>query len=180
MKISSIIVFIISFALVFGFVGPGYATVQSLLKEKSAYDDTLTKSKELRDIRTKLTDIYNTFPVDNIDRLNKMIPDNIDNVQLVMDLNSIASKHGMIIRNVVVNTGPETDEVKKKLIGNSSEKYGSVTLDFSVTTPYESFKAFLADLRDSLRLVDVVSIDFSAEEINLYKFDLSIKTYWIK
>lgn len=180
MKISSIIVFIISFALVFGFVRPGVASIHSLVNEKKSYDDTLTKSKELRDIRTKLTDIYNTFPVENIDRLNKMVPNNIDNVQLVMDLNSIASKHGMIIRNVVVNTGPETDEVKKKLIGSSSKKYGSVTLNFSVTASYESFKAFLKDLRDSLRLVDVVDISFSSEEIDLYKFDLAVKTYWIK
>ena len=65
-------------------------------------------------------------------------------------------------------------------VGPNSKKYGTISLTFSVTSSYESFLAFLADIESSQRLVDVSSLAFSAGVDNNYTFNVTIQTYWLK
>ena len=51
----------------------------------------------------------------------------------------------------------------------------------TVTASYDNFIAFLKDLEKSLRLVDVVSLTFTAPESSpTYDFTIGLKTYWLK
>jgi len=55
-----------------------------------------------------------------------------------------------------------------------------VDLGFTVTAPYTTFQAFLADLEHSLRLIDVEKITFKgAGTADSADYTLSIRTYWL-
>lgn len=160
------------------YIDPEYQKVQELLAEQGQIDQALSRSRELQDVRDALLSRYNTFPTSEVGRLQKLIPDHVDNVRLILDLDSMATKYGMRVRDVKI----ESDSERKDSggIGVSDSAYESVILSFTVSGSYTTFRQFLADLERSLRLVDVVGLSFTATDNGIYDYTFNIKTYWLK
>ncbi|MDP6387840.1 MAG: type 4a pilus biogenesis protein PilO [Candidatus Pacebacteria bacterium] len=175
-----IIFILLSAGLFFGFIDPTYEDVKEILKEEEKFDQALDKSKELQKIRDELLSRYNTFSISNLDRLTKLLPDNVDNVRLVLDIDHIASVYGMRIKNVTVK---KSEDRKIGVIGPSEKPYESVKLSFSISSSYEDLIQFVKDIEKSLRIVDVVEISLIPSkmgDVNLYEYDIGVKTYWLK
>ncbi len=167
----------LSGAMFFGFIDPTYQQVKGLQAEAASYDQALNNSKELQKVRDALLAKYNTFSNESLDRLEKLLPDAVDNVRLVLDIDHISSKYGMILRNVRVTEAPKDS---KNSFGPDTRNFGSVILTFSVSSSYENLVPFIIDLEQSLRLVDITSIAFKATDKNFSDYEISIKTYWLK
>ncbi len=175
-NIISIILLIASVGLFFGFIDPTYTDVRAMIAEKKEYDNALTRSKDLQVERDKLLVKANNIKEDNLKLLSKLLPDNIDNVRLIIDVDDMAKRHNMRIRNFKADS---TDQ--KDTIGRDNSAYGTLTLSFSTTASYNTFLAFLRDLERSLRIIDVTAITFSANDNNqLYDYGVTVKTYWLK
>ncbi len=179
MKLFTPILFLaIAGAIFFLYINPTYVGMQSVLAEQSQFDAALSRSRELQDVRDQLLSRYNTFPQTDLARLQKLVPDHVDNVRLILDFDSMASKYGMRVRNVVIETPNE--RVSRDQLGPDENTYESVILSFNVSGSYDTFRQYLADLEKSLRLVDVVGLSFTANETGIYEFTFHIKTYWLK
>ncbi len=177
-SITPIILIGVSIGAFIWFIEPTYNELSEVRAQDRQYSDALDKSRELQAVRDKLLSRYNTFRSADLDRLQKLLPDTVDNVRLVLDLDSMAARYGMRVRNVVVGGDPVR---KEGAIGSDDSPYGSLTLSFSVVSRYDTFLAFLSDLERSLRLSDIVSVAFEEpREGDLYEYDVSIKTYWLK
>ncbi len=168
----------ISGSLFFLYIDPAYKGVQALLTEQEQIDQALSRSRELQDVRDALLARYNTFPTTEIDRLQKLVPDHVDNVRLILDLDSMAGKYGMRVRDVSIQG--DTTRQDSGALGIDDSAYESVVLSFAVSGSYDTFRRFLVDLERSLRLVDVVGLSFQASETGIYDFTFNIKTYWLK
>jgi Tfp pilus assembly protein PilO len=175
-NIVSIIFILMSFGAFFGYVDPTYSKVKVIRAEKADYERALNNSKELQTTRDALDDKYNKIEEPQLEKLSKLIPDNIDNVRLVIDIDEIAKKYQMRIRNF------KTEALAKKdTIGKDSALYGTLNLQFSTTASYNTFLAFMSDLEHSLRIIDVSAIAFASSDTNqLYDYNVTIKTYWLK
>ncbi|OGG47952.1 hypothetical protein A3D66_01370 [Candidatus Kaiserbacteria bacterium RIFCSPHIGHO2_02_FULL_50_9] len=171
-----IVAIVVALGVFFSFVDPRYQGIKELRAQEKQFDEALTRSKDLRSIRDEKLKVYNSFPPEDIDRLQKLLPDHIDNIRLVMDLDTAASKYGMRLTNVSVG---KPDEGPAEGSGQV-KPYGSISVTFSVTTTYESFLRFLTDLETSLRLVDVVSLSFSRPRGDVYEYTITLRTYWLK
>jgi Tfp pilus assembly protein PilO len=179
MKILSPILFLaISLTLFFGFIDPSYTRVKELRSEESQYDIALDRSKELQQIRDQLLSKYNTVSPTSLERIEKLVPDHIDNVRLILDLDEIASKYGMRVRDVQIEA--DNGRQVQGQIGPNEGLYESVVLSFSVAGTYDTFRSFLTDIERSLRVVDVVGLSFRANETGIYDYTIHIKTYWLK
>lgn len=162
-----------------------YVEIKEVLKEEEKFDKALDKSKELKEVRDALLSRYNTFSTNDLDRLGKLLPDHVDNVRLVLDIDHIASTYGMRIKNVNISVVKEDNDRQRGVIGPDDKLYESVGLSFSITSSYDILKQFIKDLEKSLRIVDVMSISLTSvetEEItnDLYNYDIGLKTYWLK
>ena len=100
--IFSTILIVLAVVVFFSFVNPTYEEVRALSEESAQFDNALNRSKELQSVRDELLSRYNTFSNENLDRIEKLLPDNLDNVRLILDLDGIASKYGMLIKNVSI------------------------------------------------------------------------------
>ncbi|MBL7045629.1 MAG: type 4a pilus biogenesis protein PilO [Parcubacteria group bacterium] len=168
----------VSAGVFFGYIDPTYEKVKATKAVDIQFNQALSKSRELQEIRDTLLSRFNTFSQADLDRLVKMLPDNIDNVRLILDIDGIASKYNMRTRNVQIatNTGDSADAIRI-----DTGATDSVVLSFSVAGSYEDFIEFLKDLESSLRIVDVLSLKFdSTKPGDLYEFGVSIRTYWLK
>lgn len=160
----------------FGYIDPTYTGVKTLLTEKAEYDGALTRSKELQIERDKLLTKFNAMPKSDREMLAKLVPDNIDNVRLIIDLDEMAKKYSMRVRNFRADSAEKSDT-----LGGSSDPYGTLTLSFTTTASYNTFLAFVKDLERSLRVIDITAVTFSSSDTNtLYDYDVTLKTYWLK
>ena len=177
--IISIILIIASVVLFFSFTDAKYETVQELRAEDQQFDQALERSQELRALRNSLLDKYSMFPIEDLNRLNRLLPDNIDVVRLIIDIDSIADRYNMALEGISV--GEPTNDAPSRTLGPSTDTFGSVALSFTVGSDYQKFLAFLADMERSLRLVDVISITFGGlDQQGIGKYTVTINTYWLK
>lgn len=173
----------------FAYTQPTYDSVRDLQSQIAQYDQALQKASELQQLKQSLLSRYNAFNPADLDRLQKLLPDHVDNVRLVLDLDNLAGRHAMSLQNVVIsNPATESDKITSALgaIGAGSQKYDSLTLRFSTGGTYQNFSEFLQDLEASLRIVDLVGLKIDRESEGpphgepTYRYDITIRTYWLK
>jgi Tfp pilus assembly protein PilO len=163
------------------YTDPRYQEVKDVQKQVAAYDEALDKSQELKKTRDQLLSRRNTFPTESLQKLEKILPDNVDNIRLIIDINAIAARHLLSIKNIELGEVSDSANTRSAIaVGSSGSPVGSVTLGFSVSAGYEDFLAFLQDLEHSLRVVDIENITFTVDpESGLTEYTLSIRTYWL-
>jgi len=179
--ITPIFFILVSIGIFFGYVDPQYSLIKTDKAIERQYDEALDQSKELLKIRDDLLSQYNTLDPTSLARLKKLLPDNIDNVKLIMEIDGMAKARGINVRNIIVRgeTAVASASGKKPIVPDSKD-YESVVLEFSFGASYEDFKKLLRDLEMSLRLVDVEVASFIASEDDFNEYKIAIKTYWLK
>jgi len=169
-------------ALVIAAIALFFTQTSPILDEMKTYRETQAARQKVLDIigqyqeqlKTKKIE-FNKLDPFSVDSMNRLLPDSIDNVKLIIDINQIAATRGMTIRNISIK-GNENNLA----IGPDTRSFGVATLGFSVTAPYKIFKDFVGDLEKSLRLIDVTALSFSSGDKDQYEFNLEIKSYWLK
>jgi Tfp pilus assembly protein PilO len=189
-------------AITFFFVvtNPLYNTISGLKTQLDSYNQALTISTQLKNERDQLTATENNINPDDLAKLQKLLPDNVNNIRLVLEVEQIAAAYGMQLSSVSYDTtddssapaaGTDTAAVQDSSTGTASGDYGTFNLGFSTSGTYDNFISFTQDLESNLRIVDVSSIAFSSDTnapasntttppAGIYKYTFSIKTYWLK
>ena len=90
---------------------PTYLDVQGLRTQIDQYNEALDKAAQLQSLKQSLLSRYNAFNPDDIDRLHKLLPDHVDNVRLVLDLDNLAGRYAMALQNVVISNPEEADSI---------------------------------------------------------------------
>lgn len=173
----------ISGALFLTWVDPTYQEIKDLQIENQSYDEALAKTTEIREFRKNIQAQYNTISESSRSRLESLLPSRIDNIKLILDINSIADKNGMTIRDIRIDRREGAAGAGRETIVTSDEGlYETVDFSFSVVSTYDNFKKFLNDLSLSLRIVDVVSVEISTinGDEDFYRYDVGIRTYWLE
>ena len=176
------------------YVRPTYDDVRINRARVAQFDEALTKTREIQELKSSLLSRYNLFAGDNLERLQKMLPDHVDNVRLVLDMDGIASKYNIRIKNVSIQkAGEGRDETGTTVLNGGatqSRPYKSLTLQFEVLSTYDEFVLLLRDLESSLRIVDLVSLRVNpaggsssaqdgAAAQPIYTFGVALRTYWL-
>lgn len=180
-RYTPIILILVSIAAFFIFIDPQYTEVQLLQKEKESNNSRLSLSKELQDKRDRLHASFNNISASEKDHLRKLLPDTVDNVRLILDINNIAETYGITIRNILVQGGEESDVPSTEVIQSDlSNEIGIITLSFSMTATYDVFVAFLQDLEEALRIVDIRRLNIDKVGEGFMSFSVTLDTYWLR
>ena len=176
-----ILLIIISIAAFFLWINPHYANVSDLRTQLSQSQDALAKVQELESVRASLVDKENTFNQADLAKLQKLLPDNVDNIRLFLDIQGVASHYGTSIQDISVGDSGQKSSSGAQAIGPSGQQYGQMALSFSVATTYENLGLFLKDLEKSLRIVEIKSLSFAVDDKSPdhYKVSLGINAFWL-
>ncbi len=169
--------------------------IKFLKAQVASYDAALSNSKALEAERDKLTTKYNSIDPENLRKLSVLLPDSVDNIRLILEIEKIASPYGMALKDIKYNPAEQDSATAAgqgklaKAKPEDKKDYGAWDLEFSTSGTYANFVPFLKDLEHNLRVVDVSSVDFTSEaggaalsltSPDVYKYSLKIKTYWLK
>ena len=162
------------------FTNPTYQNIKVLQTQVGAFDNALDKANELKGVRDQLLSRRNTFATENVQKLERILPDNVDNIRFIIDINNIAARRNLSLSNVSVGTVSDSKVARNALsIGSSGDPVGSASVSFSLSASYDDFLAFMQDLEHSLRIVDVQTLDFKPASGGKYDISLAIRTYWL-
>jgi hypothetical protein len=185
-----IILIISSFAVFFGYVDPNYKGpanqsttsyqqdgVVFLKSELAQYDSVLNSSTQIVSPRDALVAKKNTISDADEARLETLLPSNIDNIRLIIEISDIAQARNLKAENISVGNMTQSTS---NTIGQNSSLYGTLSLTFTVTATYNDFLNLLQDLENNLRLLDVTNISFHSTDSGFYDFTVTFNTYWLK
>jgi Tfp pilus assembly protein PilO len=171
MKILTPIALILaSVGLFYLVIMPQYHDLSDTRSKIQQYSDAISRAQEVVSKRDKLLAQKNSFSPDDIRRLQKMLPDKVDPIRFVIDVNNIAASYGTKITDIKIGTE----------IG-SKTNYDDTTMSFTAPMSYDQVQKFLADVERSLQLVDVSGLGFKSEDkSSIYTYSFTLKTYSLK
>lgn len=190
--LTSFILVGLSIAVFMLFTNDIYSDIQDKKAEQASYEEASVNSRSLEEERDKLTTKYSGISVENLDRIKKFLPDSVDNIRLILELEQIALPYNMVLKDVQYSVAPVETEGEATITSGQgtagNNKYGAWDLGFSVTGTYTNFLNFMRDLEKNLRIVDISSIQFSSTSATIggaatsevYRYTFNIKTYWLK
>lgn len=157
--------------------------IQAIQTVNNTYTEAIDNANKLISIRDQVLADYNALSAEDQDRLNKMLPTAVDNIRLIIDLNSIAVKRGLTLRGIDANTdnqfGDENNSSQPSaVIRRASPGLSTVTVSFTTSASYQQFIQFMRDLEANLRLMDISHLSIKANNSNIYDYSVELKTYW--
>lgn len=166
------------------FVSPRYQNIKALRATASDYASAIENAKKLSEEQADREAQYNAIPREAIDSLETALPNNVDNIRLIIQINSIALKTGM-------SSLREVDYATKEVIPAPGAEVspgglsGEFEMKFSTFGSYRNFLNFISALEQNLRLVDITKIGFEVLEDETKrtpdpKYVVTLKTYWLK
>jgi Tfp pilus assembly protein PilO len=199
--ITPIILIGVAVTLFFMYASPIYNNISVQKAQIASYNDALNNSKTLQGEREKLTTVYNNIDPNDLARLQKLLPDNVDNIRLILEIEQIATPYSMTLSDIKYGTADASASSTGAagvvqgggVVSPAPKDYGVFNLEFSTSGSYNNFINFTKDLESNLRIVDISSISFSSNSpganagvspktnpAESYKYDFKINTYWLK
>ncbi len=155
---------------------PSYNELNVLKSDKQAIEEALQQSRELQTLRDELLEKYNAVSADDVNRLNKLLPANVDNGELIVIFENIAKNRGFLLKKIDVKE-QNAGQNQQSVIGAPPPAFRTIGLSMQISGSYNDFLSFLADLEKSLRIIDIEKINFNIGAGGAIDFQLNAKTY---
>lgn len=198
-SITSIILIIAGIVLFVFFTKPKLAELKATQVEVEKLNVARENAKNLETRINQLIDVKNNITGPDLDKITKMLPNNVENVKLIIDfdkmLQTMVEERGTLKlykSTDVTDTGAKKVSIENPKItpgglvetNYDTTRLGVVSFTFSVTLTYEDFLEFLRRIEYSTRIMDIESITFSTTadqgQAPVYTFNVSLRTYWLK
>ena len=195
---------IIAVGLFFSYVQPTFRDVKTIQDETAEYAQATERASELMQrINGLKAQQGGILPVD-LERLEALIPDRIDEVSALIDIDALTVAHHLMLGDIEVGeqgqtessagagvaggqpgaTAPgamataDADGFAFMQAGESLEsQYSTLDIGFSVTGTYDDFRMFLSDIERSLVLMEVTGVTFAASEGDAIPFTMKVRLY---
>lgn len=195
--LTPIISMLIALALLLTYVKPSFEEIKSVQSETQDYTEAIDRSEALHARVNELIMRQNSFSPADLERLEALLPDQIKEVSLMLDIDALSKRHNLTFGNILLeNTGednvkPLPETVTRSVLrdpgnpaaGSREETvtipryYTPVDISFAVTGTYTDFKSFIADLERSLVLMDIMDLTVSATEGDLTTYSVTTRLY---
>lgn len=188
-RLSPAVATLLAIGLFFGYVNPTRTgKIAETRAQIESYESALVAAERFKQKESELIIARANVPSDGLARLTSFLPDGVDNVQIILDLNALAARSGMTLSDFNTSNdesvgGTESTTVVPAADGlafEEQEPVESLDLTISATGTYTSFRAFLEGIEQSLRLLDVVSVKVTDSDTGVYSYDMTIRLYWLR
>ena len=185
---------LIAICLVFLYIRPAFSGPIAATKTSIAsYDAALNAATTYTNKEAELTTESNAISGDSINRLNAFLPDGVDNIQLIIDLNGLAARSNMVLSNFSVGNAPAGGKAasasstpaapaaltEPSSLAPSESPVGSLDVTLTATGSYQAFRVFLGAIESSLRPLDVTSLTVHQSNTGIYTYDMTVRIYWL-
>jgi Tfp pilus assembly protein PilO len=174
---------VVALVIFFFYAKPMFAEIKDTQGKTKQFEQAAEKAVELNATLASLVNKARSYREEDIERLTALVPPEINEVKILADLNEIARSHSMLFGNIDVSdvddsspsNQPGTPVATPQKVAYTD--LVATTIGFSLIGTYEQFKDFLADIENSLVLLEVANITFDAGEGNLQQYTVSVTAF---
>lgn len=182
-RILPIVALLIALGLFLGYINPTRTgSIAATKAQIDSYESALEAAEHFKEREGQLVVAQANIPSDGLARLAAFLPDGVDNVQIILDLNTLAARSGMTLSDFDTAGGPQAgqgvDDPAASL--ESDGPIDSLEITVSATGTYASFRNFVDGIESSLRMLDVVSVSVQDSATGVYTYDMTIRLYWLR
>ena len=182
-RILPVIAILIAIGLFLGYINPTRTGPMAATKAQIAsYESALEAAEHFKDRESELVVAQANIPSDGLARLAAFLPDGVDNVQIILDLNTLAARSGMTLSDFNTGSGDRapgaSDDPTASL--ESDGPIDSLEITVSATGTYASFRNFVDGIESSLRMLDIVAVSVDDSATGVYTYDMTIRLYWLR
>ena len=164
----------------FTYINPTWTGQISALKAAIVADDeALAAAAKYEEQINKLASEKSAISEENMSRLIAFLPDSVNNVQLILDLNALAAKSGLALSGIDVKKS-ENSATADAAPARGPASVGSATMSLSAVGTFAALQTFLKGVERSGRLLDVRDINISGSDTGVYTYQMTILLYWLR
>lgn len=179
-RLLPVVLILIAIGVFFGYVNPTYSgSVKALQAEITSYDAALAAARNFNEKRIAVADVQKNLPEGSIERIRAFLPDGVDNVQLILDLNALATRTGIELSDFDVNSSASVENDGVGAL-ESDLPYDSLELTLTAVGTYDAFKRFLTGMEWSLRPMDLVELSIDDSVTGVYTYTMTFRIYWLR
>jgi Tfp pilus assembly protein PilO len=166
--------------ILFFYIRPTWNGPVAQSKAAIAFDEqALAAASEYQAQQSSLTAERAAIDPANLTRLSAFLPDSVDNVGLILDLNALAARSGLSLANIDVIT-EDTRPGQQALPADAQNPVGAISLSLTAAGTYGALQTFLAGVERSARLLDVQDLVVKGSETGVYTYELTLRLYWLR
>ncbi|MDB5195435.1 MAG: hypothetical protein JWO84_619 [Parcubacteria group bacterium] len=180
-----IVLILLALGIFVGYINPTYTgKILPLQAQIKQYNSTLAAANDFNKKEAELATARNAIPADAISHLQAYLPDGVDNVQLILDLNALAAKSGVLLSNFDIKSSASTNSGVDQSAGAlpldpSAKPTDAIDVSVAATATYGAFRTFLDGVERSLRPMDVVQMTLNDSTTGVYTYNLTFRIYWL-
>lgn len=162
-SISQFALLIISFAIFFTYTQPTIGEIKTVQDETFAYTDAVSKASEFNTKLSQLMNQMNSFRSSDIEALEVYLPDSVDSLTVMSDIETIARQNNVQILAMAeaeVEDASGNVQFEDEVIAGPKVSTHDFNVTFSGT--YEDVKRMLRNFEQNKYLLEVVSFQFGA------------------
>lgn len=146
-------------------LAPQYEEIQHLRVEEAGLKADLQSAADINQRIAELESQYANFPHDAEAKLGVMLPDQVDSVRFIIDMNALVVQRGLEMLNPSASVA---DTQKTAQVGGAAQGSGIAesSFAFTVMATWSEFRALLRDIERSLALRDMSTLSFAAAEVS--------------
>ncbi len=160
-----------------GWTMPMLGQMQALQKDIADLNSVMSRFYDLRQIKNDLTTTYNSISSKDYAQLNQIAPHSIQEGDLIVEFENLAATNGMVLKRIDIKPAAKEEKSVKLATRDSAD---GISLNLVIDGTYGSLKAFLRQVEDSLRVVDVKTLSFVAGDKDFYEFNITAEAYFQK
>lgn len=197
MKITkSLIISLLPFLFILVAIGIGFFYLKPLYKEIDSLRSQVADKREIVSLKQRsiekvkeLKANYNLIEEKKKKKVFYILPTAPEIPNLLVQLEALASENGMMFEDVTFTESELKNTTKRRSKEKESEKKGGLkelTVDIKLNGRYEAFRNYLKALEQNIRIIDIVSIDFSSSKENgkessetfgVFSYSIKMKAY---
>jgi|GEM_PF-6989704 len=166
--------------LYFFFIAPNLAEISTLQAKDAEFSQSLDDVREIETIMSRLETSYAGITNDDLVKLERFLPREIDKTQIVTDIGALLTEEGVIIREIDL-----TGASRKSSRDGEESLLLEQGVKFSFFAKYDGFKKVLKSIESNLQIASVFSVrtgpsgtDYSNEEdLGLTQYEIELVFY---
>ncbi len=191
-NITATILLVLAGALYFTYTKGIWMEAQDVKTVNDQYVSAISNAERLITLRKKANDDYNSITADDREKLDKMIPDTVDNIRLIIDLNNVGVQNGLSLKNITASAKSSSGSASGAASQSSSSGFGkkdtsginipnidTVGVSFSVSATYQQFINLMQALEANMRIMDLTHLSVTANDTGTYDFSVQLNTYYL-
>lgn len=183
-RVFPLIALFISVGIFFAYINPTWTGSIATLRAQIAQDNQSIVMADTYIQREKeLLASKNAMDTASLDRLEKFLPDSVNNVAIILDLNALAARSGLFLKSINVSQSNSSSAASGTGLDASAAAFmptGSVDLTLSSSGTYQAILSFLQGVELSERLLDVQNVQITGSDTGVYDATMTIRLYWLR